>query len=130
MMNRVILIGNLGKDPNVRVTGGGQAVARFPVTTSEVWNDRDGQRQERTEWHNVVVWGKQGEACGHHLAKGRQVCVEGSIRTRHYDAKDGTKKCITDIVAQHVQFLSDGQRREDRAGPTDQTPPEDDDIPF
>src|SRR4030095_656250 len=87
-VNKVLLIGNLGKDPEVRFTGGGQAGARVPGATSEVWNDREGQRQERTEWHNVVVWGKQGETCGQYLQKGRQVYVEGSIRTPQYDEKD------------------------------------------
>jgi len=104
-LNKVLLIGNLGKDPEVRFTGGGQAVAKFPIATSEVWTDKDGQRQERTEWHNVVVWGKQGEHCGQYLSKGRQVFVEGSIRTRQYDDKDGTKKYFTEVVAQRVQFL-------------------------
>jgi single-strand DNA-binding protein len=104
-VNKVLLIGNLGKDPEVRFTGSGQAVARFPVATSEVWNDKEGQRQERTEWHNVVVWGKQGETCGQYLQKGRQVYVEGSIRTRQYDDKDGNKRYITEVVAQRVQFL-------------------------
>ena len=104
-VNKVLLIGNLGKDPEVRFTGGGQAVARFPVATSEVWNDREGQRQERTEWHNVVVWGKQAETCGQYLQKGRQVYIEGSIRTRQYDDKDGNKRYITEIIAQNVRFL-------------------------
>jgi single-strand DNA-binding protein len=104
-MNKVLLIGNLGKDPEVKFIGNGQAMARFPVATSEVWNAREGQRQERTEWHHVVVWGKQGEACGQFLAKGRQVCVEGSVRSRQYDDKDGHKRYITEVVAQRVQFL-------------------------
>ena len=72
-VNKALLIGNLGKDPEVRFTASGRAVARFPVATSEVWTDAEGQRQERTEWHNVVVWGKQAETCGQYLAKGRQV---------------------------------------------------------
>ena len=109
-VNKVILVGNLGKDPEVRFTGTGRAVARFPVATSEVWNDNDGQRQERTEWHNVVVWGKQAETCGQYLAKGRQVFVEGSIRTRQYDDKEGNKRYITEIIAQDVQFLGGGGR--------------------
>jgi single-strand DNA-binding protein len=112
-------------------------VARFPVATSEVWNDKDGQRQERTEWHNVVVWGKQGETCGQYLAKGRQVYVEGSIRTRQYDDKDGNKRYITEVIAQRVQFLGgrggDAPGRGREQGSEDMPPaplPEDDDIPF
>lgn len=84
-VNKVILVGNLGKDPDVRYTQTGSAVANFSIATSEQWNDRDGKRQERTEWHNIVVWGKQAESCGQYLSKGRQVYVEGSIRTRSYD---------------------------------------------
>jgi single-strand DNA-binding protein len=134
---KVILVGNLGRDPEVKVTGGGQAVARFPVATSEVFEDHEGQRQERTEWHNVVVFGKQGETCGQYLAKGRQVYVEGSIRTRQYDAKDGTTKYITEVIAQRVQFLG-GRGDAPRGGGSgrggeDVPPapvPEDDNIPF
>ena len=81
-VNKVILVGNLGKDPEVRFTGGGRAVCKFPLATSETWNDAEGHKQERTEWHNIVVWGKQGENCGQYLSKGRQVYVEGAIRTR------------------------------------------------
>jgi single-strand DNA-binding protein len=141
-LNRVLLIGNLGKDPEVRFTPGGKAVARFPVATSEVWSDQEGQRQERTEWHNIVVWGKQAETCGQYLSKGRQVFLEGSIRSRQYDDKDGNKRYITEVIAQRVQFL--GSRSGDGAGaargggggggaPADAPPPqvsEDDDIPF
>ncbi len=142
-LNRVMLIGNLGKDPEVRFTPGGQAVARFSLATSEVFNDREGQRQERTEWHNIVVWGKQAETCGQYLAKGRQVFIEGSIRNRSYDDKDGNKRYITEVNAQRVQFL--GGRGGDGGGGGrggggggggghDDLPPmptpEDDDIPF
>jgi single-strand DNA-binding protein len=140
-LNRVMLIGNLGKDPEVRFTGTGRAVARFPLATSEVWNDAEGQKQERTEWHNVVVWGKQAETCGQYLAKGRQVYVEGSIRTRQYDDKDGNKRYITEVIAQRVQFLGGGAGRgaDAHRGGMDEPPPggpggtagaEDDDIPF
>jgi len=138
-LNKVMLIGNLGKDPEVRFTGTGRAVARFPLATSEVWNDAEGQRQERTEWHNVVVWGKQAETCGQYLAKGRQVFVEGSIRTRQYDDKEGNRRYMTEVIAQRVQFLGGGGGRaaESRGAPTADegpgTPPasaEDDDIPF
>ena len=139
-VNKVILVGNLGKDPEVRFTNSGSAVARLSVATSEVWNDRDGNRQERTEWHNVVVWGKQGEHCGQYLAKGRQVYVEGSIRTRSYDDKSGTKRYVTEVVAQRVQFLGGGGgtrlAQQAEAAPADDAqsgggqPPIDDDVPF
>ncbi len=136
-LNKVMLIGNLGKDPEVRFTGGGRAVARFPLATSEVWTDQEGQRQERTEWHNIVVWGKQAETCGQYLAKGRQVFVEGSIRTRQYDDKDGNRRYITEVIAQRVQFLGGDRGRASDAGRgaagAEDAPaplPEDDDIPF
>src|SRR5262249_51833381 len=137
-VNKVLLIGNLGKDPEVRFTGGGQAVARVPVATSEGWNDRGGQRPGRAEGHNAGVGGKQGETCGQYMQKGRQVYVEGSIRTRQYDDKDGNKRYITEIVAQRVQFLGgrggDAPRgAREHGGGEDMPPapvPEDDDIPF
>jgi single-strand DNA-binding protein len=139
-VNKAILIGNLGKDPEVRFTNNGKAVARFPIATSEVWTDGDGNRQERTEWHNIIVWGKQGETCGQYLAKGRQVYVEGSIRNRSYDDKSGNKRYITEIVAQRIRFLGTGGgtrvASEESAGGGDDNqggggiPPLDDDIPF
>ena len=138
-VNKAILIGNLGKDPEVRFTANGKAVARFPIATSEVCTDGEGNRQERTEWHNIIVWGKQGETCGQYLAKGRQVFVEGSIRSRTYDDKSGNKRYITEIVAQRVRFLGGGggtrAAMEPEAEPAGesapgQAPPADDDIPF
>ena len=136
-LNKVLLIGNLGKDPEVRFTPGGRAVARFPVATSEVWSDQEGQRQERTEWHNVVVWGKQAETCGQYLSKGRQVFLEGSIRSRQYDDKEGNKRYITEVIAQRVQFLGGrgGDSAPRGAASSSESPappqlPEDDDIPF
>jgi single-strand DNA-binding protein len=116
-VNKVFLIGNLGRDPEVRFTPNGKAVGRFPLATSEVWTDPEGNRQERTEWHNVVVWGKQAETCGQYLAKGRQVFVEGSIRTRTYDDKDGNRRYMTEIIAQRVQFLGGGGRGAEAAAP-------------
>lgn len=107
-VNKVILVGNLGKDPEVRFTPSGRAVAKFPIATTESWMDQENSRQERTEWHNVVVWGKQAESCGQYLAKGRQVFIEGAIRSRSYDDKEGNKRYITEIVAQRVQFLGSG----------------------
>ena len=139
-VNKVILIGNLGKDPEVRYTANGRAVARFPIATSEVWNDAEGNRQERTEWHNITVWGKQGETCAQYLAKGRQVFVEGSIRSHSFDDKSGNKRYVTEIVAQRVRFLGGGggtrlapEAEAETPGefPSSiQPPPSDDDIPF
>jgi single-strand DNA-binding protein len=146
-VNKVILVGNLGKDPEVRFTNTGSAVANFSIATSEIWNDREGKRQERTEWHNIVVWGKQAEHCGQYLAKGRQVYIEGSIRTRSYDDKTtGAKRYVTEIVAQRIQFLgggggtrlapqAEGGHADDMSmggmgGGGGGQPPMDDDIPF
>ena len=138
-LNKVLLIGNLGKDPELRFTPSGRAVARFPLATSEQWTDQSGQRQDRTEWHNVVVWGKQAETCGQYLAKGRQVFIEGSVRSRQYDDKEGQKRYITEIIAQRVQFLGgrgEGAGRAAAGGGGDESAaapapmPEDDDIPF
>jgi len=134
-VNKVILVGNLGRDPEVRFTSGGRAVARFSVATTEVWTDASGSRQERTEWHNIVVWGKQAESCGQYLTKGRQVYVEGSLRSRQYDDKDGNRRSITEVVAQRVQFLGGGGGtrlpQEPSGLPPEEGPSVDeDDIPF
>jgi single-strand DNA-binding protein len=105
-VNKVILVGNLGRDPEVRYLPSGQTVANFTLATSDSYNDRSGARQERTDWHNIVVYGKQAELCGQYLKKGRQVYIEGRISTRQYEAKDGSgKRYRTEIVAQRVQFL-------------------------
>ncbi len=134
MVNKVILVGNLGKDPEVRFTPNGRALAKFPVATTERWTDQDGTKQERTEWHNVVVWGKQAETCGQYLSKGRQVFVEGSIRSRQYDDKDGNKRYITEIVARDVRFLGGGRGGQEAAvqvpAGEDAGPAPEDDIPF
>jgi single-strand DNA-binding protein len=105
-VNKVIIVGNLGKDPELRHTPQGQAVANFSVATSESWNDKSGQKQERTEWHRIVVWGKLGELCSKYLAKGRQVYVEGKLQTRAWDDNNGQKRYTTEVVATTVQFLS------------------------
>src|SRR5688500_12829744 len=109
-VNKVILVGNLGADPDMRYTPSGQGVCELRVATSESWNDKNGQRQERTEWHRVVVWGKRAEVCSKYLAKGRQVYVEGRIQTRNYDDKDGDKRDITEVIANDVQFRGGGGR--------------------
>lgn len=105
-VNKVILVGNLGVDPEVRFTQGGNAVANFRIATSESYNDKSGQRQERTEWHRIVVWGKTAELCGEYLRKGRKVYVEGRIQTREWTDKENIKHYTTEIVANNVVFLS------------------------
>ena len=109
-LNKVMIIGNLGKDPEVRYTPGGQAVANFTIATNESWNDKSGQKQERTEWHRIVAWGKTAELCGEYLTKWRQVYIEGKIQTREWNNKEGVKQYTTEIVANQVLFLAGGER--------------------
>jgi single-strand DNA-binding protein len=104
-VNKVILVGNLGADPELRRTPGGQAVCNLRVATSERWKDRDGQARDRTEWHTVVVWGPQAETCARHLAKGRSVYVEGRLQSREYTDRDGQQRKVWDVVARNVVFL-------------------------
>ena len=108
-VNRVILVGNLGRDAEVRHTANGQAVATLNLATTENWKDKEGQRQEKTEWHRVVVWGKTAEALGQYLTKGKQIAIEGRIETRQWDDKDGNKRYTTEIKADRVTLL--GRRR-------------------
>jgi single-strand DNA-binding protein len=105
-LNKVMLIGNLGKDPEVRYTASGVAVATFTVATNESWKDQDGNLQERTEWHNIVAWRKLAEICGEWLKKGKKVYIEGRIQTRSYDDKNtGAKRYITEVVADSMIML-------------------------
>jgi single-strand DNA-binding protein len=132
-VNKVILVGNLGADPDMRYTPSGQGVCELRVATSESWNDKNGQRQERTEWHRIVVWGKRAEVCSKYLSKGRQVFVEGRIQTRTYDDKDGNKRYITEIIASDVQFLGGGSRDSSGSGRSrggDEGPPPPADSDF
>ena len=106
-VNKVILIGNLGRDPETRFTNSGSSVTNFSIATKESFADKSGTRQDRTDWHNIIVWGKQGEACAQYLKKGSSVYVEGRISYREYEAKDGSgKRKVTEIVAMRVQFLT------------------------
>ena len=106
MLNKVFLVGNLGRDPEVRSTPSGQPVASFSVATSRKWRDRDGNRQEQTEWHNVVCWGKQAEIAGQYLQKGKQVFIEGRLQTRSWDDKNsGEKRYRTEIICENFQML-------------------------
>jgi len=104
-VNKAILIGNLGRDPELRYTQSGQAVANFTLATSESWNSKEGNREERTEWHRIVTWGRTAELCAQYLSKGRTVFVEGRIQTREWENKEGQKQRTTEIVAQTVRFL-------------------------
>lgn len=110
-LNKVMLIGNLGNDPDLRFTQGGSAVANFNLATNEKWTDKSGQAQEKTEWHRIVVWGKQAENCGKFLKKGRSIYIEGRLQTREWEDKDGKKRYTTEIKADNVQFLGGGGER-------------------
>jgi single-strand DNA-binding protein len=104
-VNKVILVGRLGQNPEVRYTPSGAAVANFSIATNENWMDKSGQKQERTEWHRIVVWGKTAENCAQFLTKGRQIYVEGRLQTRQWQDKDNQTKYTTEVQAQTVQFL-------------------------
>ena len=138
-VNKVILVGNLGRDPEVRYTPGGSAVANFTLATTDRWNDPSGEKKERTEWHRIVVWGKQAEIAGEYLRKGRQVYVEGSLQTREWTDRDGNKRYTTEVRVQRFQMLGarPGEERQPvpAHGPMEEVAePEagfgEDDIPF
>ena len=107
-VNKAIVVGNLGADPEIRYTQSGAAVCNLRVATNEVWTDKEGTRNERPEWHRIVVFGKQAENCEKYLEKGRQVYVEGRIQTQEWEDRDGNTRYTTEIVATTVQFLSGG----------------------
>lgn len=130
-VNKVILIGNLGADPELRYTASGTAVAKFRIATSETFTDRQGARQERTEWHRITAWGKLAEICGQYLSKGRQVYIEGRIRSDTWE-QEGVKRYSYEIVADVMRMLGPGRGERETEAPF--SPPEggvpDDDIPF
>lgn len=144
MVNKVFLIGNLGRDPEVRSTPSGQPVANFTLATSRRWKDKNGQRQEQTEWHTIVVWGKQAEIAGQYLTKGKQIFVEGRLQTRSWDDRQtGEKKYRTEVICDNFQMLgSRGGAPDMESGSPSAGGPsydegmggpsggEDDDIPF
>src|SRR5580765_7212815 len=148
-VNKVILVGNLGRDAELRYTPGGAAVATINMATTEVWNDKAGQRQEKTEWHRVILWGKSAESLSEYLTKGKQIYIEGRLQTRQWDDKDGNKRYTTEIRSDRVVLLGGGGRGgsmsgggeprggEPRGGgdfggpgPEGSAPLTDDDIPF
>jgi single-strand DNA-binding protein len=146
--NQAIVMGNLGRDPELRFTQTGTPVCRMSVATTRVWTDKENQKHEETEWHRIVVWGKQAQNCGEYLSKGRQVHVCGRLRTSKWQAEDGTDRYTTEIVADTVQFVGSAPRdgRSQSGGQNNQSSsgggggsqgfggsprgPEDDDIPF
>ncbi len=138
-INKVMLIGRLGQDPEVRYTPSGVAVANFSIATSEEWKDKDsGQKQERTEWHKIVAWRRLGEICGEYLRKGSQVFIEGKLQTRTWEDSDGNKRYTTEIIAMNMQMLD--SKGSSMSRPTDQIAPglpvnepvsiPEDEIPF
>jgi single-strand DNA-binding protein len=142
-VNKVILIGNLGKDPELRYTPGGAAVANFSIATNERWKDKSGQPQERTEWHNIVLWGRLAEIANDYLKKGSPVYIEGRLQTRTWEDRDGNKRYTTEVVGNQMQMLgrAEGGGREPgppEAGAGSGPAPEgdsgadqvDDDLPF
>jgi single-strand DNA-binding protein len=133
-VNKVILIGHLGADPEMSTTQQGTSLAKFRLATTETWKDRtSGERQERTEWHSVVAWDKLAQICGEYLHKGKMVYVEGSLQTRSWDDQNGQKRYKTEIKAHNVLMLSprtDGGSREVPAQVTPAGTPDDDDVPF
>lgn len=138
MVNKVILVGRLGRDPEVRSTPSGATVTKFSIATDEKFTDKNGERQERTEWHNIAAWARLGEICGQYLKKGKLVYIEGTLRTDSWDDKEtGQKKYRTEIVAREMKML-DRKGDDDggayasagRGASSSQDTVEDDDVPF
>ena len=130
MVNKVFLIGRVGKDPAVRFTQGGTAVAQFSLATSEKFTKKDGSKEEQTQWHQVVAWGKLGEICGEYLIKGSLVSIIGKVTYRTYEDKNKEKKYITEIVANEMQILKDGKPKEQQQPGNAAPPAGEEDIPF
>jgi single-strand DNA-binding protein len=131
-VNKVILVGRLGADPELKYTPSGRAIANFSMATNESWKDRDGNPQEKTEWHRVTAWGKLAEIIGEWLKKGSSVYIEGKLQTRSYDDSNGVKRYITEVVAGSLEMLGNGRKEENQYSeePESGIPPEEDDLPF
>ncbi len=110
-VNKVTLLGNLGADPEIKKIASGQSLTLFNLATSNAWTNREGQKQEHTEWHRIVVWGKQAETCAEYLSKGSKVYIEGRLQTRSWEDNNGQKKYTTEVVASQVLFLSGNQEK-------------------
>jgi single-strand DNA-binding protein len=137
-VNKAILIGRLGADPVKRYTSSGTPVVTFRIATTEGWTNKDGQRQERTEWHQIVAWSKLAEICDQYLSKGRLVYIEGRIQTREWEDKDGNRRWTTEVIANQMQMLGPASGESLKEADVEDLPPEppgamtdsDDDIPF
>jgi single-strand DNA-binding protein len=136
MVNKVILIGNLGADPEMRYTQNGTAVANFRVATTETWK-KEGEKEELTEWHRVVAFGRLAQICGEYLSKGSKVYIEGRIQTRKWEDRDGNPRYTTEIMAREMKMLSPRGAEESQSGrysdeepPLPDVPPMEDDVPF
>jgi single-strand DNA-binding protein len=133
-VNKVILIGRLGADPEVRYTSDGIAVASFRIATNENWVNKEGEKQERTDWHRIVAWRKLGEICGEYLSKGKQVYLEGKLQTRSWEDRDGNKRYTTEIVANNMQMLgrpgTESENLEEIPIPKDSDLGPEEDVPF
>jgi len=140
-VNKAILVGRLGQDPELKYTPNGQPVANFTLATNRVWKGQDGQRQEETTWHNIVVWGRQAETAKEYLSKGRQVYIEGRISNRSYEDKEGNRRYWSEVVCENLKFLGGrgdegpGRDTSGASAAPSQAPPagqasDDDDLPF
>jgi len=135
-LNRVLLIGNLGADPELSYTPSGTAKATIRLATHEVWTNKEGERGERTEWHRIIAWGRLAEICGEYLAKGRQIFIEGRLQTRSWEDREGNKRWTTEIIASNMQMLgsprdsSFQQQQSSADADVPDMPEADDDIPF
>lgn len=130
MVNKVMLIGRLGGDPEIRYTTGGTAIANFTLATSENWKDKEGNKQEKTEWHKIVAFRRLAEICGEYLNKGKQIYIEGRIQTRAWEDKDGNKRYTTEIVANQMQMLGSAKDSPPSSAPSQSSaPPKEDDLP-
>lgn len=135
MVNKVILIGNLGADPEVRYSQSGTAIASFRMATTEIWKKQDGSKEDQTEWHRIVAFGRLGEICGEYLSKGSKVYIEGRLQTRKWDDRDGNTRYTTEIVAREMKMLSPKGSSESNGAQYEETPPfpepiMGDDVPF
>ncbi|MGK5092294.1 single-stranded DNA-binding protein [Deltaproteobacteria bacterium TL4] len=134
-LNKVMLIGNLGKDPEIRYTQSGNAVANFSIATTDIWKDKQGQRQEKTEWHTVVAWDRLADLAQSYLKKGKQVYIEGSLQTRSWEDQQGQKRYTTEIIAKTIQFLGvkegpgSGYENQGYTAPAPQNPPQQQGVP-